>query len=766
MSETVPLFGAPSLAERYVEVALPVPLRRCFTYRVPAGVAEPAVGTRVAVPFSGRKLVGVVLGHPAAAPEGVKHIKDIAGAIESEPIFDAELLAFLLEAADYYIHPIGEVLRAAAPALPTDAIHALRRGGFLDADEGLAGPAVATRRASFVRRSAQPAAARLGSRQREVLALLEQRPEVSLDELRAHVRSPREVVRRLAERGLVHIDEREVPADPFFSAPVERDDPPRPTEAQREAIEVAIAALDAGGSTQLLHGVTGSGKTEVYLRVIAAARERGKGAILLVPEIALTPQLVSRFRARFGDGIAVLHSGLTQTQRKAAWRGLRRGELRLAVGARSALFAPVKDLGVIVVDEEHDGSFKQEEGFRYHARDMAILRAHRAGALCILGSATPSLETRRRAELGKTVLSVLPTRATLHSLPQVEVVDLRRHGPGPSGHPLITGPLHRAIERCLEAGEQAILFLNRRGFSPSLRCGSCGELAQCPACSVSLTEHRRAGRLRCHYCDFSTPLSMRCPGCSSASLVPLGLGTEKLEDALATAFEPAVIGRLDRDTAAGGRAIESVLDRVRRREIDVLVGTQMVTKGHDLPGVTLVGVVLADQSLAFPDFRAAERTFQLLSQVAGRAGRGERPGRVVFQTFQPRHPAIVFAERHDYEAFYRAELPERECLRYAPFGHLVAVRVDAGDEGRAREAIERLAKRASACPAVLSREVEVLGPAPAPIAKLRARYRFRLLLRASSRRPLRSVAHAVAARIDEGLGTARAHLDVDPVSML
>ena len=766
MTETATLFGASAEPERYVEVALPVPLRRRFTYRAPAKLGELAPGTRVAVPFSGRKLVGVVLGHPSEPPEGVKRIKAVAGAIEKEPVFDGELLAFLLEAAEYYLHPIGEVLRAAAPALPTDAIRALRDGGFLEEGEGLAGPAVATRRALFVRRSDAPVGKRVGSKQQEVLALLEERAEVSLDELRAHVKGPRAVVRRLAERGLVVVEEREVPADPFFSEAVERDAPPDPTDAQRAAIEKAIAALDEGPATHLLHGVTGSGKTEVYLRVISAARERGKGAILLVPEIALTPQLVSRFRARFGDGIAVLHSGLTQVQRKAAWRGLRRGELHFAVGARSALFAPVRDLGVIVVDEEHDGSFKQEEGFRYHARDMAILRAHRAGALCILGSATPSIESRRRAELGKTAYASLPARATAQALPAVEVVDLRRHGAGPSGHPLITGPLHRALERCLAAGDQAILFLNRRGFSPSLRCGSCGEVAQCPACSVSLTEHRRAGRLRCHYCDFSMPISQRCPECGSPSLTPLGLGTEKLEDALDAAFEPAKVARLDRDTAAGGRAIEAVLDRVRRREIDVLVGTQMVTKGHDLPGVTLVGVVLADQSLAFPDFRAAERTFQLLSQVAGRAGRGERPGRVIFQTFQPNHPSVACAERHDYEAFYRAELKERELLGYAPYGQLVAVRADATDERRAREAIERLAERARACAPVRAKEVDVLGPAPAPIARLRARYRFRMLLRAPSRRPLRAVARAVAARIDEGLGAARAHVDVDPVSML
>jgi primosomal protein N' (replication factor Y) len=747
-------------------VAIPVPLRRRFTYRLPPESPEVAVGARVAVPFSGRKLVGVVLGHAERAPEGVKQVKHVAGLIDAEPVFPEELLSFLREAADYYLHPIGEVLRAAAPALPTEALRKLVRDGFLEAGETLPGAAVATRKSIFVRASGSEPAKRLGDVQRAVLAIVIERGEVSVDELRSHAKNATGVVRRLAELGLVETEEREVLADPFFGEPVAPDTPPELNGAQRYAVETLIAALGGGGSSHLLFGVTGSGKTEVYLRLIAAAREQGKGALLLVPEIALTPQLVGRFRARFGDGIAVLHSGLTEKERHLAWRGLRSGELSLAVGARSALFAPVPNLGVVVVDEEHDPSYKQEDNFRYHARDLAILRAHRAGAVCVLGSATPSIETFHRAETGKMGLVTLPERATTHALPDVEVVDLKQHGAGPSGHPLITGPLHRALERCLSDGGQAILFLNRRGFSPSSRCGACGEMVECPSCSVSLTEHKRAGLLRCHYCDFSMSITTQCPSCKKHAIVPLGLGTERLEDTLAEAFAPARVARLDRDTAAGGSAVESVLDRLRRREIDILVGTQMVTKGHDVPGVTLVGVVLADQSLAFPDFRASERTFQLLSQVAGRAGRGEARGAVVFQTFQPGHPSIVQAQHHDYEAFYRAELEERRMLEYAPFGRLVAVRFDATVEGRAREAADRVAEHLRAHPAMRDRRVALLGPAPAPIARLRGRFRFRLMLRSADRRALRSVARAAADRIDQGLGNARAHVDVDPVAML
>ncbi len=745
-----------------VDVALPVPLRRTFTYRAPPDEPVPALGSRVAVPFHGRKLAGFVVAHRDEPPEGVTRIATVAGLLEPEPVFPQELLRFLLEAARYYLHPIGEVLRAAAPALPAGAFRRLRERGFLAPGEALPGRRVGTRCELFVRVSGSFEAERLGPRQREILALVASRDEVPLAELRERVGAgARGIVRRLEARGLVTTDEREVHIDPFFRTPVAPDTPPELTPAQRHAVS---AIVGGGGDAFLLHGVTGSGKTEVYLHVIAAARDRGQGALLLVPEIALTPQLVSRFRARFGDAIAVLHSGLSERERDDHWRALRRGDLRLAVGARSALFAPVPDLGVLVVDEEHDPSFKQEEGFRYHARDLALLRAYRAGAICILGSATPSVESFHRAAAGKLRLLSLPERPTAQALPAVETLDLRRQRTSGATHPLLTEPLRRAIRDCLDAGEQAILFLNRRGYAPSVRCGDCGKLVECPACSVALTEHRAQGRLRCHYCDFQQAVPERCPSCGSTRVDAMGIGTEQLEQALAELYAPKVVARLDRDTATG-KSAEAVLDRLRRREVDLLVGTQMVTKGHDLPGVTLVGVLLADQSLAFPDFRAGERTFQLLAQVAGRAGRGERPGRVIFQTFQPEHPAIRAAAAHDYEAFYAAEREERRELCYPPFAHMVAVRIDAGDEARGRAVAEELATLAKAHPAVREGVLLVQGPAPAPLARLRGRYRFRFLVR-GPRALVRQVARRVVARIDEGVQPARATVDVDPVSML
>lgn len=756
----------PERAERHVQVAVPVPLRRLFTYAVPKALAaQVSLGVRVAVPFGNRKLAAYVVADEVA-PDAAMKVRPIAAVLDSEPLFPPELFTFLLAAADYYMHPLGEVLRVAAPAVSSRSVAQLRASGFLTQGEQLPGRRVAARTHTVVCALAtQLPEERLGPSQTKLLARVIERREVALSELRPVVKNARAIARAFADKGLLRLEERELPSDRFFANTVEREQPPPPTAAQSRAIEAVLAKLGEGGGF-LLHGVTGSGKTEVYLRIIAEARARGMGALMLVPEIALTPQLVARFRARFGDELAVLHSELTERERAQAWQSLRSGEVSLAIGARSALFAPVQRLGVIIVDEEHDASFKQEEGFRYQARDLSLLRAHRSSAVCVLGSATPSLESFQLVEAGKLTYLQMPTRANAQAvLPPIEIVDLNNLRSGPTGAYYLSAPLMAALRDSLAQGEQSILFLNRRGFAPSVRCNACGELLECPACSVSLTKHRRIQRLRCHYCDFNMPAQGPCLRCGSAELAELGLGTEKLEDELQAAFPSARVGRLDRDTAASegaGKAIE----RLRNREIDILVGTQMVTKGHDIPNVTVVGVILADQTLAFPDFRAHERTFQLLTQVAGRAGRGERPGRVFFQTFQPQHPSIVHACSHDYQRFCRWELQVRRELLFPPFSRLAAVRVDAGDEHEARRACAHLADLARRHPLVQNETVQLLGPAPAPIERLRARYRFRFLLRSAERGPLRKVAALLAKHLDEGIAPARASLDIDPYSML
>ncbi len=747
----------------FARVAVPVPLGQAFTYSVPAErAAEVQRGARVLCEFGRRRVLGVVIEVGDEPPAGVplERIKPIRAVVDSQPVLPIELLDFLVELARYYLAPIGEVMRLALPAVERSAAESLGQQGLLD---GAALPTVGrvVQVARFTGEGELPD--KLRGQAREIALHLQEHGPTPLATLAQQWKNARTATRKLEEAGLAAVDRVSEERDAFFAEPAEADTAPSLTVAQQAAVDRLFAALDAGErGAFLLHGVTASGKTEVYLRAVGRCLEQGGGAIVLVPEIALTPQLVARFRARLGDGIAVLHSGLSDRDRHAMWKRLRAGELRVAVGARSALFAPVGALRLICVDEEHDGSFKQEEGVRYSGRDMALLRAHRAGAVCVLGSATPSLSSEAAVRAGRLERLRLPERArAATALPKVEVVDLRRIGPGPSGHKLLSLPLHRALEQTLAAGEQTILFLNRRGFAPSVVCEACGDVCGCPSCSVALTLHRSSGqRLFCHYCDYSCPLPETCPRCGSNKLAQEGAGTERIEHVLGEAFPGARIARLDRDVAAGAKSAR-VLDRMRRGEIDILVGTQMVTKGHDLPAVTLVGVLNADAALSMPDFRASERTFQLLVQVAGRAGRGDTPGRVVIQTWDPDHPAIRLSVRHDVDGFVEREMRDREELGYPPFSRMALVRVDAVDERRARTEAERLAAIAkqAAAPGVL-----VIGPAAAPIARLRNRFRFRFMLRSVERAPLRKALLAVArAPADRHVRVA---IDIDPVSML
>jgi primosomal protein N' (replication factor Y) (superfamily II helicase) len=486
---------------------------------------------------------------------------------------------------------------------------------------------------------------------------------------------------------------------------------------------------------------------------------------VLVPEIALTPQLAARFRARFGDDVAVLHSALPPGERRAAWRRLRAGEVGIALGARSAVFAPIRSLGVVVVDEEHDGSFKQEEGVRYHGRDLAVVRAQKAGAVAVLGSATPSLESFRNVLVGRFRRLTLPIRANpaaaTRPLPPVEILDLRQHPPDRGG--LLSPPLALAMTAALTAGEQVILFLNRRGFSTLMLCRSCGHVVRCPHCAVSMTYHRGRDRLVCHYCARTEAVSAVCPACRRPTLEGLGMGTEQVESMVAAQFPTARVARLDRDTADDGRgaALERLLRRMHDREIDVLVGTQMVTKGHDFAGVTLVGVLQPDQGMHLPDFRAAERTFQLLEQVAGRAGRGERPGRVIVQTYSPEHAAIECLRTHDYEGFVKGELANRQDAQYPPFSRMIAVRGDGPEENQVRTVAAEAARLARAAAGAT---VRVLGPAEAPLARLRGRVRWQVWLSGPDRASVASVARAAGeAPLPRDVRLA---IDVDPQSVL
>jgi len=804
-----------------LEVAVALPVQGTFTYRDPRPGAAAPIGAQVVVPFGARTVTGFVVARATAVAgeAGAATARDIEEVVPGEPAFDEAMIGFGRWVADYYQAPLGEVLRAALPqgeqASATRAVRltaagrqALERQPALLPDAHTADPVLVALAAAGgelpLRRlvRAVPRAARQLPRLSDA-GLVEVGDEVqarrppptvayasatgmAVDTLPKRAASKRALMGKLgaagdglavaslseAERatlrklvavGLARIEHREVTRAPevkIATAP----EGMTLTPAQAQAIDALTAALAGGFASFLLQGITGSGKTEVYLRVIAAARAAGRGALVLVPEIALTPQLAARFRARFGEDVAVLHSALPPRERLAAWRRLRAGEVGIALGARSAVFAPVRALGVVVVDEEHDPSFKQEEGVRYHARDLAVVRAQRAGALAILGTATPSLESTYNVARGRFTRLLLPERATPRPLPGVTVVDLRRHPPGPDG--LLSAPLVEEMGAALAAGEQTILFLNRRGFSTLLLCHACGHVVRCPSCAVSMTYHRGRSRLVCHYCGRIQHVPERCPSCSSTRLERMGIGTEHVEAIVRERFPDARVARLDRDTAgeraAAGSGLDAILARMHAGEIDVLVGTQMVTKGHDFPGVTLVGVLKPDQTMNLPDFRAAERTFQLIEQVAGRAGRGDRPGRVIIQTYDPEHPAIAAAATHDYEGFAREELAGREEAGYPPFSRMIALRIDARDGARARAAATTAAEAARRAGAAA---VTVRGPAEAPLAMLRGRIRWQVWLSSRDRAALAAAARAAADAVS-ATGDLRFAVDVDPHSTL
>ena len=721
-------------------VAIAAPIDRPLSYLLPERLqARAAVGMRLRVPLGRRSAVGFLL---ELAPGEGEGLKEVAELLDEAPLFAAGMVPFFRWAADYYQFPLGEVIRTALPA------------GL--AGKGSAAPILQEKYYRPLPQGGRPS----GARQREICEFIAARGEASLSELRAAFAGPHAPLARLLELGCLEMREAERLRDPFLAQAVPADRPVVPTAEQAAALEALGQALaQQKFAPFLLHGVTGSGKTEVYLRAIAETLERGRQALVLVPEIALTPQLVGRFRARFGDrgGLAVLHSGLSDGERYDAWRSIARGEVNIVIGARSAVFAPLERLGILVVDEEHETSYKQGEGFRYHARDLALLRGQMAGATVVLGSATPSITTFERARSGQTGYLRLKQRAEARPLPAVELVDMRTT---PFGE-VLSAPLIAAIEEMLAAGEQGVLLLNRRGFSPYLLCADCGATFRCPNCEITLTYHQGRRQLRCHYCDYQQTPPELCPACFGGNVMPEGVGTERLEESLGGLFPGARIGRMDRDTTGRKGAHQELVTAMEARQLDLLVGTQMVAKGHDFPGVTLVGVINADTTLNFPDFRSAERTFSLLTQVAGRAGRGERPGRVLIQTYTPEHYALVCATQHDYQAFYEQEIAFRQELGYPPCGYLVNLVLAGNEPARVQQSATVLAAALEqvAC------GVEVLGPAPCPLARLRGKTRLQILLKCSTRPPLRRLLPQIPSLRRQIAAGVTLSVDVDPVDM-
>ncbi|MFZ5470241.1 MAG: replication restart helicase PriA [Myxococcota bacterium] len=745
-------------ASSLASVAVGRPVRGEFTYLVPESLeGKLAVGQRVLVPFGRGTALAFYLGPAAPLAANGMQLRSLERALEDTPALPADLIALLRFAAAHYRYPLGEAIRAALPP------------GLSATEEAKEAPAEVVHFAAATEGADTSSLSRAPAQQAALSYLLAVGGRAMVDEVAHAIPGAKESLKKLAARGLVRLMAEVV--KPGVREGLEHARPERLTAEQTVAVDALVAALEAGGfAPVLLHGVTGSGKTEVYLRVVERALELGKGALVLVPEIALTPQLVGRFRSRFGAGVAVLHSALKDKERLRHWQLLRRGEVRIAVGVRSAIFAPVQNLGVVVVDEEHDPSFKQEEKLRYHARDLAVVRAKQTGALVVLGSATPSLETLENVHRGRYRKLSLTARVDDRPLPKVELVDLRLERPRTpeapvEEAPILSAPLLTAMEEVLAKGQQVILFLNRRGHSTFLLCEVCGSNVRCASCDVCLTHHLSSRRVMCHYCGQALPVPETCAECGGR-LLRLGVGTERVEAEVADRFPRSRVARLDRDSATSAEKLTELLASFARREIDVLVGTQMVAKGHDFPGVTLVCVVLADTSLAIPDFRAAERTFHLLTQVGGRAGRGKDAGRVLVQTYNPESEPVARVLAHDFDGFCAAELRRRQVMAYPPFTRLAAIRVEGADPSRTAGVARLLGDRMAEKLPHSSRGVRLLGPAPAPIARIKGKTRWQLLLKGPSHALLSGPLAAVEASLAQLPASVKVVIDVDPGAML
>jgi primosomal protein N' (replication factor Y) len=725
-------------------VALDTPLRRLFDY-LPARDAghPPGPGRRVRVPFGRQRLVGVIHSHADHSDLPRDKLKPILEVIDAEPVLDARVLELLEFSAQYYHHPLGEVIAAALPKL---------------AREGAASRAVSERwsaSAAGTSALAENALAR-APRQRELLEALVAADGVATESLAERFVDWRTPMRALVARGFATSSE-------FVAGPCALD-----PELIREAgpalspeQAVAVNAIDAAAprfAPFLLYGITGSGKTEVYLHATEHALRRGRRALVLVPEIGLTPQLVARFRSRFTVPVAVLHSALTDSERLSAWRQCVSGEARVVLGTRSAVFAPISELGLVIVDEEHDASFKQHEsGFRYSARDLAIFRAQRAGVPIVLGSATPSLETLQNVATGKFAQLSLPRRAGQALPPRAAVIDLREHAVRQG----LSTPAVEAIQRHLADDGQVLVYINRRGYSPTLACTACGWIAPCRDCDARLTVHLAASRLRCHHCGADAPLPEHCPQCGY-EVRHVGQGTERVEETLAGLFPGMAIARLDRDVVRKRGDLESVVNRVASGEARILVGTQMVTKGHDFPNVTLVVVLNADQGLFSTDFRAPERVAQTIIQVAGRAGRGTKAGEVLIQTEYPDHPLLKSLLAEGYDGFARIALAEREAAGWPPFAHVAALRASATELPAAVNFLREARQVARRVP-----DVKLLGPAPAAMARRAARYHAQVLIEARERAPLHRLLGEWLPKVEQ-IKTPRDlrwSLDIDPLEL-
>ena len=732
-----------------VSVAIDLALDRLFTYSVPVELAgKLKTGQLLRVPFSGRIARGfsMKLSEGDSVPGAEFAIKPVMAIEDESPFFTVELLKLVKWAAKYYAAPVEQVLRAAVPA-------------------AVLKPNARPKELLFVEPVKDAAASGLTPRQGALLADIVRVDGGWLSQLCSEFSTSPATIKALAAKGCVQISRKVSRRDPLGGKALVRSRP-KTLDAEQAAALAAIASEDP--RPVLLHGVTGSGKTEVYLQAIARELDAGRGAIVLVPEISLTPQTVQRFASRFGPLVAVLHSALSDGERYDEWHRIRRGEARVVVGPRSAVFAPVRNLGLIVVDEEHDSSYKQEESPRYSARDMAVVRAGIEGAKAVLGSATPSLESWLNAKRGKYVLASMPHRAMNHPMPEVRIVDMEEEKARSGRAPIFSAPLMDAIRSRLDRGEQTILFLNRRGYSSSYACPECGYVEECPDCSVAYTYHRVDDCLRCHVCGGWKRPPDKCPECGAPSFRCRGIGTQRAEEALVKCFPRARIQRMDADSVSRRHSHDEILSRFRANAIDILIGTQMIAKGLDFPNVTLVGVLNADSSLNLPDPRASERTYQLLAQVSGRAGRAELPGEVYLQTFNPDASAVrAAASDAGYVPFAEVELAEREAAKLPPFWRLATVNFKSKEEPLASAWCALYAKSLQSYAAKLSGASRLLvgDPVPAVLEKAEGWFRYQIVLRSKSPQSIVG-AYRWIAGVRPVPNTVRLALDMDAVNLL
>ncbi len=738
-------------------VTLDIALGKEFDYLVPEELQEAIeVGTRVKVPFANRQVLGCVTALPETSPHSI--LRPIIKTIGRQSHVTPKILELARWLGEYYCCPPEIALRSVLP----EAVRKEKEGW---------------REQLCVRALSAPGMQpKLSKRQSEILEMVRAAKEMPLQEILQSANTTAQTLRRLEDKGLLHIAPQISERDPYARETI------LPTTALElnagQARAVAEITADIGSAESgkakpafLLHGVTGSGKTEVYLQAISHALQRGLGAIVLVPEISLTPQTVERFKARFSSGpvktlVAVLHSHLSAGERHDEWHKIRQGRARIVIGARSAVFAPVDPLGLIIVDEEHEYSYKQEEAPRYHARDVAVVRGRMENAVVVLGSATPSMESSYNAQKGKYRLLDMPIRADNKKMPAVRVVDMRQAARQEKGPPMFSPQLKEAIHKRLERKEQTLLFLNRRGFATSMQCPLCGYVAECPNCSVALTYHRQAGRLKCHICAHDVPAPTVCPDpkCRNPAIRFAGMGTEKVEATLAKLFPHARVQRMDSDALKRKEDYRRILGDFRTGKTDILVGTQMIAKGLHFPNVTLVGIIYADLGLHVPDFRAGERTFQLLTQVAGRAGRGDVEGEVIVQAFTPFHPAIQYARRHDFNGYYEQEIEFRQQLKYPPTGRIALLLLKGRNEDKvklsAAHVKQELEKRAASVG-----DLTISGPAAAPLARAETLYRYQIMLRTRHIMKLSPVLQELCAALNLPDGVTIS-IDIDPVNLM